>query len=77
MTPAERNRAQFPHCWEFVRDMRDAFGGVKDLHMVDGENVHGKPHDFSGLMAVSMCDIRLKSNAMEICERNKRSDFNA
>jgi hypothetical protein len=77
MTPQERNRAQFPHCWEFVRDMRDAFGGAKDLYMRDGDNVHGKAHDFSGRDAVSMCDIRLKPSAMEICERNKRSDRNA
>ena len=74
MTPQERNRAQFPHCWEFVRDMRDAFGGVKDLHMRDGDNVHGKAHDFSGMVAVSMEHIRLKPNAAEICAKNCSTD---
>jgi hypothetical protein len=72
MTPAERNRADFPLLFPVVAEFREAFGRVKDLHMrstITGE-AHGKPHDFTGRDSVSLVDIRLKPSAMEICESN-------
>ena len=70
MTPAERNRADFPHCHSIVSEFRDAFGTVKDLHMRDMGNVHGKPHDYSGMHSVRLTDIHLKPNAAEIVAKN-------
>ena len=72
MTPAERNRADFPMLFPVVIDFRDAFGSVKDLHIcstVTGATL-GKPHDFSCRDSVSLVDIRLKPSALEIAKRN-------
>lgn len=65
-SPAARNRALMPHCWEFLGAMRDEFGvtlksGIEYVHDLD-DDLHGAPPTFTGTF-VSCVDIRLAEPA--------------